>query len=115
MASTDTPHGRPVAPPVTDLPVPDVSVADSVALERPPQSVPEAQPPTESGWKRGLANSLAFVRRRMTGDYEVDNFGYDPDFHDTVIEPPLRLLYEKWFRIEALGLENIPDTGGALL
>ena len=29
--------------------------------------------------------------------------------------PPLRVLYEKWFRIETLGMENIPDTGGALL
>ena len=71
--------------------------------------------PAETGWKRNLAGSLAFVRRRLTGDYEVDDFGYDPDFTDHVVEPPLRLLYEKWFRIEALGLENISDTGGALL
>ena len=51
----------------------------------------------------------------MTGDYEVDDFGYDPDFTDNVIVPPLKVLYEKWFRIETLGMENIPDTGGALL
>ena len=71
--------------------------------------------PAETGWKRGLAGSLAFVRRRMTGDYQVDDFGYDPDFTDHVIVPPLKVLYEKWFRIETLGMENIPDTGGALL
>ena len=40
-------------------------------------------------------------------------FGYDPDFTDTVLRPPLRLLYEKWFRVETLGVENIPATGGA--
>ena len=51
----------------------------------------------------------------MTGDYEVDDFGYDPDFTDHVLVPPLKVLYEKWFRIETLGMENIPDTGGALL
>ena len=69
----------------------------------------------ETGWKRGLAGSLAFLRRRMTGDYAVDDFGYDPDFTDNVLVPPLKVLYEKWFRIETLGMENIPDTGGALL
>ncbi len=71
--------------------------------------------PAETGWKRGLAGSLAFLRRRLTGDYTVDEFGYDPDFTDNVLVPPLKLLYEKWFRIETLGMENIPDTGGALL
>ncbi len=29
--------------------------------------------------------------------------------------PPLRLLYEKWFRVETFGMEQLPDTGGALL
>ncbi len=69
----------------------------------------------ETGWRRGLAESLAFLRRRMTGEYEVDDFGYDPDFTDHVVVPPLKLLYDKWFRIETVGMENIPDTGGALL
>ena len=69
----------------------------------------------ETGWKRTVAEQLAFLRRRMTGDYQVDDFGYDPDFTDHVIMPPLRALYEKWFRVDTLGMENIPDTGGALL
>ncbi|GAA2005531.1 1-acyl-sn-glycerol-3-phosphate acyltransferase [Nakamurella flavida] len=69
----------------------------------------------ETGWKRSLAGALAFARRRITGDYQVDDFGYDPDFTDTVLRPPLRLLYEKWFRVETVGMENIPATGGALL
>ena len=89
-------------PPVTEL------------STQPARQVPAAAP-AETGWKRGLAGSLAFVRRRMTGDYEVDDFGYDPDFTDHVLVPPLKVLYEKWFRIETLGMENIPDTGGALL
>ncbi len=74
---------------------------------------PNAQ--SEAGWRRGLAGSLAFVRRRITGDYTVDDFGYDPDFTEHVLSPPLKLLYEKWFRIETVGMENIPDVGGALL
>ncbi len=78
-----------------------------------PDQVGEAT--TETGWRRELAGGLAFLRRRMTGDYQVDDFGYDADFTDHVVVPPLKVLYEKWFRIETVGLPNIPDAGGALL
>ena len=79
-----------------------------------PAEVPETGE-TETGWRRNVAGSLAFLRRRLNGEYEVDDFGYDPDFNEHVILPPLRLLYEKWFRIEAIDIENVPSTGGALL
>jgi 1-acyl-sn-glycerol-3-phosphate acyltransferase len=125
VANTDIPPGGPAPVAVTDpatIGAADLTPTVPTGLEEratvPGDRLPSSaasQAPAETGWKRGLANSLAFARRRLTGDYEVDDFGYDPDFHDNVVEPPLRLLYEKWFRIEALGLENIPDTGGALL
>ena len=62
-----------------------------------------------------MARLLAFLRRRITGEYEVDEFGFDPDLQDTVLLEPFRWLYEKWFRVETRGLENVPDTGGALV
>lgn len=62
-----------------------------------------------------VAQALAFVRRRITGDYEVDEFGFDPELQDKVLLQPFRLLYEQWFRVETRGLENVPDTGGALI
>jgi 1-acyl-sn-glycerol-3-phosphate acyltransferase len=62
-----------------------------------------------------VAEALAFVRRRITGDYEVDEFGFDPELQDRVLMQPFRLLYEQWFRVETRGLENVPDTGGALI
>ncbi len=62
-----------------------------------------------------LAQGLAFLRRRLTGEYEVDEFGFDPELQDKVLLEPFRLLYDKWFRVETRGLENIPDTGGALV
>ena len=71
-------------------------------------------PSAEPRWQQQLAGSLAFLRRRITGDYEIDDFGYDPDFTEHVWLPPLRLLFEKWFRVEVLGVDNIPD-GGVLL
>ncbi|NJQ03794.1 lysophospholipid acyltransferase family protein [Streptomyces zingiberis] len=67
------------------------------------------------GWERRLATGLAFLRRRLTGEYEVDEFGYDEDLTEHVLMSALRPLYESYFRVEARGLENIPDTGGALV
>jgi 1-acyl-sn-glycerol-3-phosphate acyltransferase len=66
-------------------------------------------------WEHKLAGGLAFLRRRITGDYAVDDFGFDPDLAENVLLPPLRPLYDKWFRVETRGLDNVPDTGGALV
>ncbi|MCW2614519.1 MAG: phospholipid/glycerol acyltransferase [Frankiales bacterium] len=82
------------------------------------ESAPLAPPVAErdgGDWERKLAGGLAFLRRRVTGDYEVDDFGFDADLTDRVLLPPLRPLYDKWFRVETRGLDNVPDTGGALV
>ena len=79
------------------------------------QPKPPAPSPISSDWERKVAHGLAFLRRRLTGDYEVDEFGFDQDFTDHVYLPALRPLYKSWFRIETFGLHNIPDTGGALV
>ena len=68
-----------------------------------------------SDWERKLAGGLAFLRRRITGDYPVDDFGFDPDLTEHVLLPPLRPLYDTWFRVETRGLDNVPDTGAALV
>ena len=65
--------------------------------------------------ERQIAQVLAYLRRRVDGDYSVDDFGYDEDFTTNVFYPVLRPLYRHWFRVEVRGIENIPDTGGALL
>ncbi|WP_329279979.1 lysophospholipid acyltransferase family protein [Streptomyces sp. NBC_00691] len=67
------------------------------------------------GWDRRIAGGLAFLRRRITGDYEVDEFGYDEELTDQVLMSMLRPLYEKYFRVEVKGVENIPAEGGALI
>jgi 1-acyl-sn-glycerol-3-phosphate acyltransferase len=57
----------------------------------------------------------AFVRLRMLGTAErVDDFGYDPEFHAR-LAPLLRFLYERWWRVEAGGLDHVPATGRLLL
>ncbi|WP_406829530.1 lysophospholipid acyltransferase family protein [Pedococcus sp. KACC 23699] len=65
--------------------------------------------------ERHLASMLSFIRRRITGDYSVDEFGFDEDFTRHFYLPVLRPLYRSWFRVEVRGIENIPATGGGLV
>jgi 1-acyl-sn-glycerol-3-phosphate acyltransferase len=64
---------------------------------------------------RKVAQALAFLRRRVTGDYEVDEYGLDPEVCDKLLLEMVRPLATKWFRVEVRGVENIPTEGGALL
>ncbi len=62
-----------------------------------------------------LTSTAGFIRERMAGEYEVDEFGFDPHFTESVWFPAVRQVYEKWFRVEVTGIENLPLEGGALL
>ncbi|HEX5862185.1 MAG TPA: lysophospholipid acyltransferase family protein, partial [Nocardioides sp.] len=66
-------------------------------------------------WEPQLAQLLAVLRRRLTGDYEVDEFGFDPEVTEKLTLALLRPIAEKWFRVEVRGIENIPAEGGALI
>ena len=79
-----------------------------------PAAGPAAEP-APPAWERRAAAALAFVRRRLAGDYEVDEFGFDKDLTDNVLMPPLRPLFERWFRVETIGMHHVPDTGAALI
>jgi 1-acyl-sn-glycerol-3-phosphate acyltransferase len=72
----------------------------------------DAGPPP---WEEALAETLAFLRRRLEGDYAVDEFGFDADLTENVILPGLRPLYRNWFRVETIGMDHVPDEGGALV
>ncbi|MDH6111152.1 1-acyl-sn-glycerol-3-phosphate acyltransferase [Kitasatospora sp. MAP12-15] len=76
---------------------------------------PVAESVLGKGWEGRAANGLAFLRRRITGDYEVDEFGFDRELTEEVFLSALRPLAEKYFRIEVRGAENIPAEGGALV
>lgn len=62
-----------------------------------------------------LQEALAFLRRRLTGDYEVDAFGFDRELTETVLAPVARFLHERWWRIDWVGMENLPSEGAVLL
>jgi 1-acyl-sn-glycerol-3-phosphate acyltransferase len=76
---------------------------------------PHASQPSAPTWEAQVAGGLDFLRRRLTGEYETDEFGFDTDLTDHLLLPLLRPLFQKWFRVETRGIDNVPSTGGALL
>ncbi len=67
-----------------------------------------------SDWEGRLATFMAALRKRLSGDFEVDEFGFDPQITE-ILTGAMEPLAEKWFRLEVRGIENIPAEGGALL
>ncbi len=62
-----------------------------------------------------VAAVAEFVRQRLTGDYNVDEFGFDPHFNDAIVRPLLRFFFKSWFRVEVSGIKHLPKTGAALV
>ena len=107
-AQIDTPI---VSPPSTPAAAAGKPQADAAAAT----SAPAERAGTEDAWDRRVAGALAFLRRRLTGEYETDEFGFDPEFATSVLAPALRPIYRKWFRVEMSGLEHLAGDRGALL
>ncbi|WP_102144133.1 lysophospholipid acyltransferase family protein [Mycobacterium hubeiense] len=74
---------------------------------------PEQEAPNELAKK--IAAVGEFIRKRMTGDYTVDEFGFDPHLNNAIFLPLLRTLFNNWFRVDVSGIENLPETGAALV
>lgn len=55
---------------------------------------------------------LAAQRRR--GETSVDDFGFDPQWTETLVALSA-WVYRNWWRVQAIGVENVPATGRALL
>jgi 1-acyl-sn-glycerol-3-phosphate acyltransferase len=132
-ARTLAPGARSSAKPARPAPVPEQQPAPAAEV-RPPVTTadrPEAPgiPAVDwlaaftraakelfgESWEHRLAEFLAFLRRRVTGDYVVDEYGFDPEITEKFLIAALRPIKEKWFRVDVRGVENIPATGGALV
>jgi 1-acyl-sn-glycerol-3-phosphate acyltransferase len=85
--------------------------------DAPATTVPAIAAAPEGGvaWEQRLADGLAFVRRRIAGEYPIDDLGFDSELTESVLIPLLAPVYERWFRVEVTGVEHIPADGGALL
>lgn len=58
---------------------------------------------------------LQMIRRRLTGQYDIDEFGFDRELTERVFLPLARPLYRHYWRVEWSGLEHVPSVGAALL
>ncbi|HKB31160.1 MAG TPA: lysophospholipid acyltransferase family protein [Streptosporangiaceae bacterium] len=67
------------------------------------------------GWRQRIGGAVDFVRRRMAGDYEVDESGFDPELTAAMLMPLFRPFYTTWFRVQMRGVENVPASGAALV
>jgi hypothetical protein len=57
-----------------------------------------------------VADTVALLQRRMSGQYEIDEWGFDPDLI-AFLDPLMRL---RW-RVEVDGAEHVPARGPAVL
>jgi 1-acyl-sn-glycerol-3-phosphate acyltransferase len=91
----------------------------AIGPDRPIAAVPRASAEPrrtpQSPLEDRIAAGLAFLRRRLTGEYDIDEFGFDVELTDEVLMPAFRPLFKHWFRAEVIGIHNVPREGGALL
>jgi 1-acyl-sn-glycerol-3-phosphate acyltransferase len=59
-------------------------------------------------------DTLEHVLRRLEGDNEDDEWGFDEDFAD-LVEPFFGFLYDRWWRVKVEGAHRVPAHGRVLL
>lgn len=94
--------------------------ADSLGPPPQPAADAVAAPGEDGVWSDAEIGRIQeswgeFIRRRLSGDYQVDDFGFDPELTDRVLLSLMRPLYRSWFRVEVTGLENVPADSAALI
>ncbi|GAB3676051.1 lysophospholipid acyltransferase family protein [Saccharopolyspora tripterygii] len=91
-------------------------MADAQVIPLRPEDAERIPPgPGEPGWEDAVVDVLAFARRRLLGDYRVDEFGFDEELTDEVLLRLIRPFYDKWFRVETIGAHNVPDSGALVV
>jgi 1-acyl-sn-glycerol-3-phosphate acyltransferase len=61
-----------------------------------------------------LQSQADFVKRRLAGKYETDEWGLDREILDAV-QPFFTFLYKTYWRVQTTGIEHFPAEGRALL
>jgi 1-acyl-sn-glycerol-3-phosphate acyltransferase len=64
--------------------------------------------------KPGLQGYLELIQRRLSGDYEIDEFGADP-LYGQMWWPIFEQIYRNYWRVETTGVEHVPDAGRAII
>ena len=62
----------------------------------------------------GPAHAVEVALRQLRAPAREDDWGFDEEFAEAVL-PLLDALYERWWRVEVEGVENVPAHGAAML
>ncbi len=76
--------------------------------------LPDALARGATALPREARDTLERVLRRLEGDHEDDEWGFDEDFAD-LVEPFFGFLYDRWWRVQVEGAHRVPAHGRALL
>jgi 1-acyl-sn-glycerol-3-phosphate acyltransferase len=76
--------------------------------------LPDALARGATALPREARDTLERVLRRLEGDHEDDEWGFDEDFAD-LVEPFFGFLYDRWWRVRVEGAHRVPAHGRALL
>jgi 1-acyl-sn-glycerol-3-phosphate acyltransferase len=66
------------------------------------------------GLPREARQAAERAARRLEGGYQEDEWGFDEEFSE-VIRPFFEFFYDRWWRVRATGVHNVPAHGRALL
>ena len=75
---------------------------------------PERRPP-EAILEERVRQFMEFFHRRVTGDYTVDDLGFDEELTEQIFHPLAMALYRHYWRVTSIGNENVPMSGPAML
>jgi 1-acyl-sn-glycerol-3-phosphate acyltransferase len=83
-------------------------------IEGGPVGVPAAAADALTALRGDVRDALDRALQRAAGDYEEDAWGFDEEFA-TALRPLLDFLYERWWRVDTIGVRNVPAAGRAML
>jgi 1-acyl-sn-glycerol-3-phosphate acyltransferase len=83
-------------------------------IERGPTAVPGAAVDALGSLPSEVRAALDRALQRAAGEYAEDDWGFDEEFA-LALRPFLDFLYERWWRVDTVGVRNVPSAGRAML
>jgi len=83
-------------------------------IERGPTAVPGAAMGALGSLPSEVREALDRALQRAAGEYDEDDWGFDEEFA-LALRPFLDFLYERWWRVDTVGVRNVPSAGRAML
>jgi 1-acyl-sn-glycerol-3-phosphate acyltransferase len=76
--------------------------------------LPEALARGAVGLPREVRHAADLAARRLEGQYQEDEWGFDEEYAE-MVRPVFEFFYERWWRVKATAVHNVPAHGRALL